>query len=118
MVIDKKLNALPTFELKFKHEACTKCGVVGDPRYITAGCHTKSEYMHVKPLTSKHTGPQKFIHTGELIEFTKVTGEKKHIGYKSCKHSGQPSIHYHPGQLQKKRIRFSCGIFCIYIKFI
>ena len=55
VIIEKKLNALPTFELKFKNEVCSKCGANGDPRYIIAGCHTKSEYMHIKPLSCKHT---------------------------------------------------------------
>ena len=99
--MEKKLNALPTFELKFKHEACSKCGVVGDPRYIVAGCHTKSEYMHIKPLSSWHPGSRKYKHTGTLIDFRFITGKKKHTGYKSCNHSGSASNAYHPGNKQK-----------------
>ncbi len=53
-IIKNKLNGLSPFELEFRHEKCTKCGVNGDVRYITARCHTKMDYFHKKPLARKH----------------------------------------------------------------
>ena len=101
MIIEQKLNALPTFELKFRNEICLECGAKGDPRYIVAACHTKSEYMHTKPLSLEHTRSRMFKHEGELIDFVLITGRKKHNGHKGCKHSEiKASVPYHPGNVQ------------------
>ena len=111
IVIEKKLMNLPSFELKFRNEACTKCGVYGDSRYVIAPCHTKSEYMHTKPASLKHTGPQIFEHTLELTDIKTLTEQKKHTGYRRCNHSGAATDEYHPGQLKKAVARVTAAIF-------
>ena len=114
-MIEKKLNALSTFELKFKNEVCLRCGVAGDPRYIVAPCHTKPEYRHAsnKP-SSRHTEKQIFKHTGPLIDFKSRTGKKKHTGYRSSRHSGQPTNAYHPGNKKTGSVaRVTAAIFTL-----
>ena len=94
------MGELPTFELEFKKEKCSKCGAKGDSRYMIAACHTKLDHMHSQPLASKHPGNKVYHHPGKLKAFEKATGLKRHIGQKTWKHSGVLTK-YHPGEKEK-----------------
>ena len=104
-MIETKLNGLSSFQLKFKHEKCKKCGSVGDSRYVVAACHTKMEYLHIRPLSKRHTGQRTAVHTGRLIRMQGVIGRRGHTGQRISDHSGVPAVPYHPGNLRESTVK-------------
>eukprot|EP01083_Nonionella_stella_P181314 649064_1 len=101
-IITKKLNALPSFELVFQKEQCTKCGAKGDPRYIIAPCHTKDEYFHIKPPERYHSGQQTQKHTSILTDHQIHSGWM-HTGQRKSIHNGHVS-RYHPGNIRETSV--------------
>ena len=60
-----KLSKFPLLKLEFLHEKCSKCGIKGDHRFVSAPCHTKChrihpgqiEYYHDKDIELYHPYP-------------------------------------------------------------
>lgn len=80
--IMERLNKLPLYEINFRKEKCTKCGVTGDSRYVHAYCHTTKIMRHDQAISYRHPGHIQYYHT-EGVEET---------------NSGEWKYRYHPGK--------------------
>eukprot|EP01084_Bolivina_argentea_P199285 341026_1 len=77
--ISGKLSKLSSLDIHFENKECSKCGQIGDPRFIYAPCHTESEKYHPKPTVPYHKdGSLKSYHASTLVKYHPGTPEMKH----------------------------------------
>eukprot|EP01084_Bolivina_argentea_P238659 400945_1 len=83
--VHQKLSNLPEVSIEFLHQKCSKCGVIGDHRFITDPCHTESEKIHTDELESYHPYGTECVHTKDTYSHQYISS---HSSSRSWYHSG------------------------------